>query len=331
MADHPMINKIRKLLALADSARNSSEAEAQAAALKVQEMLQDYGLSLAEVEAAGGKADDGNRDKITTDRRALYQWQQSLMARLAENNFCLWHLRTVEAHDGRKLRRSKRHVLVGRQLNIDVTLATYDYIATAVRRAAHEQGFDHANNERDHHTFLDGAISRINERLRDKRREREQAEAEARAEAAKRGGQVNALVLTDVYGNEADLNNDVLNGFPAGTTAAKRRERQAAAEARTAREAELVAGGMDKTEAFYVSHGYSAEQAKSYAQQWNRRQARASRRSSTGRGWSRGWTQADERRAQRLDSDAYRAGRRTGDKVGLDTQVGGADKTRRIK
>lgn len=319
---NPIFSKIKKLLALADAARNNNEHEAQAAALKVQELLQDHGLTLAELEAAGADIDnDVGRKKEATDRRALYRWQQELMSQLAENNFCLHHVREARLTRpgfGERTFMTKAHVLVGRNLNVNATLAVYDYLIDALDREARAQGFHTAR--KDHLAFHDGAVSRLVVRLVEQRRAKEAAQEEARRNAP---ASANALVLSDVYGSERDLNNDTLNGYPAGTTAAKRRERVEKEARRQAEENRLVAAGVDKTEAFYLSHGYSAESAKANATAWA---ARQNRRSSRGRGWTSSWTKADERRSQKENSSAYRAGRTTGNAIGLDTQVGGSSR-----
>jgi hypothetical protein len=312
---NPIFSKIQKLLALADASRNSSEAEAQAAALKVQELLQDHGLSMAELEAAGVNSEDDGRRKEVTDRRAIYGWQQSLMMQLAENNFCLHHVRSAKLTRpgfGERLFETKAHVLVGRNLNVNSTVAVYDYLIEAITRATREQGFHTTRG--DANAFAEGAVSRLVVRLAEQRRARE-AEQETARRAAPTGA--NALVLSEVYGSERDLNNDTLNGYPMGTTAARRREREEKEAARKVQEAELVANGVEQTEAFYLSHGYSAESAKANAANWNRQQNRRSR----GRGWTSGWTKADEAQARKERSSAYRAGRSAGNTIGLDTQV----------
>jgi hypothetical protein len=318
--ENPVLSKIRKLLALADAARNSSEAEAQAAALKVQELLAAHNLTLSEVEQAGGTSDDGARGVVQADRRAMYKWQVDLMAKLADNNFCMHRVSEVEAHDGRKVRRSKQHVLVGRELNVQVTVATYDYLSEAVKRAANEHGYAHAaDTEKDHHIFLSGAVDRLCERLTERRRQQEREQQAAREAARAAGGQVNALVLTDVYGSEHDLNLDAMNHLPPGTTAQKRRDAEAKERARQAYEAQMVKDGVEPTEAFYRSHGYSVEHSVAYAARYNRNQRTASRRASRARGYSQSFRQT--RRDSKYDTAAYRDGVKAGGTIGIDTQV----------
>ncbi len=82
-------------------------------------------------------------------------------------------------------------------------------------------------------------------------------------------------------------------------------------------EAELVAAGVDSTEAFYRSCGYEVDEAKTYASNWKRHSNRRG-----GRGRSTNWTHADSKHADKINSPSYRAGRSAGDGIGLDSQVG---------
>lgn len=321
--ENAVLSRISKLLALRDNA-GATEAEATLAAEHVQRLLQENGLTMAEVEAAGGSTADagGSREKRTTDRRAMYAYQRTLMAALAENNFCLHMIvKVVNAkplYSGGRGKTSRSHVLVGRYVNVQGTEQMYDYLDTTMRRLATEAGIDYKQN-REFNYFLEGATTRVVERLASirLRREREQFREAMTKGAARGNGTGHELVLTDVYGSEADLNNDHVNGFAPGTTAARRRTQQAQTAVREAREKVLVAEGMDPTVAFYVAHGYGEDEAKTYADSWTKRS-----RHGGGRGRSQNWTQSDEKHAQKINSPAYKAGRTAGDSIGLDSQVG---------
>ena len=322
--ENPIYSKIRKLLALSDSARNSSEAEAQAAALKVQELLQDYGLSMAQIESSQPETGPEKRENKIVERRAMYTWQQDLMAQLAKNNFCLHRIRTQRVEEYGKWYNSKRHQLVGRPLNVQVTLDTYDYLIEAMRRAAKDAGFDRSERSkaRENTIFMEGATVRLTERLDEMRVQRE--EESRKAEEARRaaGGTGNALILSDVYGTEADLNNDALCNFPLGTTAQKRRDREAKEAARVAKEKELIAQGVEAIEAFYLSHGYEANRAKELAADYNKRRATSARRSSGGTYRAYRYSEADYAHARKINSSAYKAGKSAGGSISLNTQVG---------
>lgn len=279
-----ILTRIAKLLALADNKRNSSEAEALAAAMKAQALMQEYNLSLAEVEAAGGKADDGGREKRATGRRAMYGWQVNLMMTLAEANFCLHRVHVVYGEDeAGQQRRSRQHQLVGRKVNVETVQLVYDYLVQTMKRLVTEAGHAPGNHsERDYHAWLDGCSERLRERIKE-----QAAEAMKASEAAKKAagnGDGRALVLSDVYGTEADLNNDAMYGYAPGTTATKRREHEARVARQEARYEELKKQGVEDTEAWYLSHGYGAEDAKAAATKWNRSQ----HRSRSGRGYRGG-------------------------------------------
>jgi hypothetical protein len=323
---NPILVRVKKLLALANDG-GATEAEAALAAAKVQEILQDHGLTLAQVEATQTDPQISTREKRALDHRAMYEYQRDLMRALAENNFCLHHVaRVFVPHERRSTTtriidgvrvtgyHEKRHVLVGRQLNVEVTQQTYEYLLGALRRA---NPYSHVTV--DGKRFLSGAVQRLTERLAERRRERELASAQA---PTKTNGTGRELVLSDVYGTEADLNNDTLNGFPAGTTATRNREAEARRARQQAEHDRLVAEGTDSTEAWYRAYGYEPERAAMYAAKYNRRAARA------GRGRTRNWTRGDEAHYAKVNSPAYQAGKQAGDAIGLDDQVGQTQRRR---
>lgn len=338
-----LLDKIKRMLAVQHS--TNSEGEAQAAAHLIQKMLQDHGLSMAEVEAHTGQAAKGeNRAKVQTDRRALFTWQKDLMAVLANNHFCMHFIQEVMANDGRKVRRSKQHVLLGREVYVQATLLMYDYLVIAIKRAADEQGYDHRTNEKNHHIFIEGATTKLLYRLEIIKVEREEEEQRKREEAKTRSQHPGAapsnsgteIVLAEVYQSETDANTDVLNGLEPGTTARRRAERDAKQARKEAEYEALVSAGHDHTVALLVAHsGFDLEKAKETAARWMaeelaraarpQRKERASRARSS-RGSS--WTEADQRRHDRQNSPAFSHGIKTGSRIGLDTQVGNDTKGR---
>jgi hypothetical protein len=121
---------------------------------------------------------------------------------------------------------------------------------------------------------------------------------------------------------EADLNNDVLNGFPVGTTAARKREIAACDAKRDAERARLVSEGIDEVEAFYLSYGCSQEKSKECSKEYYR----SSRRRRGSRGQARHWTQASQADFEKRNSSSYRAGQEAGQTIGLDIQVGASNR-----
>ncbi len=325
MSREKLMDRIAKLLKLADASRNTSEAEASAAAAKVQELLQEHGLSLAEIEAAGDSSAKSDREKREVDGYAInHPWQVKLMEAIAETNFCLCRVTTKKTQRGN----SKRFQLVGRKLNVEATKMVYEYLFETMRRLALEQGFvtkDFADGKKDNKSHLDrkiwneGCTDRLVARLKE-RAAQAMRESEARKHKAAGNGTGRELVLSDVYGSEADLNNDEINGFPSGTTAAKRRENEERSARIKARHEKLMADGVERIEAWYVANGYDHANAKRFAASYHQEQARPQRRSG-GRSGGTNWTSWSKKK-ERINSEAYQAGSRTGSKIGLDPQAG---------
>lgn len=306
-----LLARIRKLMALADADRNSNEHEAAAAAAKVQALLAEYNLTMEEVRGTGEKAADARNQELT-ERRAGFKWQVDLMAALGETYFCLHFVeeklveRTNPKNRWKGLRKSRFHVLIGRPVNIQTTIAMYDYLVKAILRHANEAGFEHGTS--DCSAFFDGAVLRLSQRLRDARarREREQQEEVRRRSAA---GGAGGLVLQDYYSTEFDLNNDLRQGWPAGTTANNRRNQEAAktdprvAALRKKYEEE----GDDWVLAFYKAHGYPQELAEKLTKAFYRQQEKERRE-----------------RDRRFARSGFRAGVAAGERIGLDQQIAGS-------
>ena len=313
-----VIDRISKLLAIQE-ARGATEAEAQIAAGHVQRLLQEHNLSMSEVESHGGQTSSRKKDDVTI-RYADAPFLDRLATSVAETNFCLARISLVTTDRGW---RRKVMVIVGREVNVLATKQTIAYLMQACQHAMESAGFRMGGKDRDPTNaryFLEGMANRIAERLQDLKRERE-AESAARADAASRAAQGNGthreLVLSDVYGSEQDLNNDFVNGFPAGTTVGRRRA-QEEKEARIQAEYEkLKADGMEWVEAWYRARGYG-EQSVEYTHAYHR----SSRRGGRSRGYSHGTTGSSQREYKKVNSTAYQNGRKAGSTVSLDQQVG---------
>jgi hypothetical protein len=312
MDQQGILAKVAKALKRTED-RGCTPEEAASAAEFVQRLLQEHNLTLSMV-GDDDAAPQARREVRRLDRRAMYRYQQALMAALAEDHFCLHRVRKILSQDTPEIaRNSKRHLLIGREVNIEVTVSLYDYLCAALSDEARRAGF--TLNSKEGKTFLDGAVERVGERLHARR---QKAEEESRQAARPIGnGTHTELMLTDVYGSEADLNNDALNSFAPGTTVQRRREHEATMLAQQVRRAELMAAGYDLNVATYMSWGYSEETAVAMN---HPSQRRGGRRGRGGR--SSGWTRADENESRKRNSSSFRQGRAAGDAVGLSDQVG---------
>lgn len=336
------INKIRKLMALADKKSGATEHEALAATAKVQELLQEYGLSMAEIEAGGGSTgDDGKREKTVIKRSSMYRWQRELMETIAEANFCMHHIK--EERDEKTGRWTKRHQLIGRSVNVISVQLMYDYLVTTMKKLVKEAG--HApgtHNEQDYHFWLEGCSERLRERIEERARQSKiKSERKAREEEKRRqhpayaGSGKNALVLSDVYHNEEELNLDLHYGYAPGTTTRARLEREERNRKVNEHFQRLMKDGVDEDEAWLIACGNTPERAKELIAnqrkmeaEYEARPQRKSRASTSSRGPS--WTKADQRDFDRRHSSSYRAGQQSGEDIGLDKQVTEEEKQRRL-
>lgn len=321
-----ILNRIAKLLAVQET-RGATEAEASIAAEHVQKLLEQHNLTLADVERHNGSSDEGKRTKDNTLKASPFQpWRVSLMEGIARNHFCL--ARPQKFYEGKKQR--QRLLVIGRDINVRAVKLTYEYLSTTLLRELKAQGFsltDYTGYSKEGTYFLEGATERVVSRLDIRRRERE-AESVANAKTVASNGTGRELVLSDVYGSEANLNNDALNNYPPGTTASRRREQQER-EARQKKEHDrLVAESVDDTVAWYRAYGYTEEQAASYAKQWTR-QSRSRGRAGHSHG-AQNWSRRDKSYYEKVTSSAYKAGVQAGNSVGLEAQVG-ANSAKRIK
>lgn len=334
-----VIDRILKLVALSNEGSGATEAEAANAANRATEMLQRYGLSIAEIEAAGGKTPEGGqREKQVVQRGAMYKWQKSLMESIAEANFCFYRIVEERGDDGRM---KKRHQLIGRVVNVKATQILYDYLLQTMKRLVREAG--HApgtHNEKDYHWWLEGCATRLGERIETQareakeesaRKEREKKAASSHPSAAPTTG--TALVLADVYSNEEELNTDFECGLEPGTTTRRRLAWEEKTRQRQAAYDKLIAEGVDEDVAYYVAHmGYTMERAKETVEH-SRKQLEAAaskpQRKSRARGRTYTWTKADQREHDKRNSASYRAGSSAGGSIGLDPQVT-SDRKRRL-
>jgi len=320
--ENAIVAKIRKLLAI-QTAAGATEAEAANAATLVQRLLQAHNLEMSEVEAkAGAGAIHEERRKTDIDMAAMYGYQRELMQTIAKNNFCMYFVEERKVPHERKsgqFRVAKRHVLLGRKANIVSSEIMYNYLIQTMDRLLPWQGME----KRGKNTllWLAGCTDRLTMRLRDERRkqerESEQAKAEQKARASHPGAAPgeNALVLSEVYSSEEDLNTDALRGLEPGSTARKRKEYDAwyakwLAERRDNPPA-VVEGAKPKPE--------------TEAQRRKRQEREARQEQKADERWRREYSKMQAR----VNDPAYQAGVKAGANISLNQQVN-AERTKRI-
>lgn len=356
--------RIQKLLALAGN--NTNENEATAAAEKAMALAAEHGLELAqlEVKAETNVTPGGKREKRSHDRAAMYKYQQTLMRAVAETHFCVYMINEVTAMSCGKMRKVKRHVLLGRDVNVQLVTMLYDYLADTMDRLLPWQGMEKRGKQA--LLWLEGCADRLAFRLNAKRREMERdskrraQEAAARAKHPGSAPSENALVLSDVYSSEDDYNIDFQYGYEPGTTARRRAQWEAEYAVRRAENEALRAERQARTKALrseFISrnqgkfvedllnitadlvstnYGTEAECIEQGTKEWRKKQreaARAARPETKAERLKREKRQSDEqyrynRRYAKYSQPEYNMGASAGDQIGLDTQVDHSHKDR---
>lgn len=224
-----IVERIKKLLALAGN--NSNEQEAALAAERVQELLAKYNLTMATVEAAAAKSDakkpvEEKRQRQHVKRGAMYAFQKVLWSAVADVNFCLHWIAAIYDEDVRlgkgilSRRPVKRHILVGREVNVVSATLLGEYLEDAISRLCPFRGKDTCSAQAI--AWKLGCAERLAQRLFTKKLEMQKASQEAAG---------TAVVLAGYYGNETESNWDYAMGEK-GWYARWKKERQELSEER---------------------------------------------------------------------------------------------------
>lgn len=349
-------SRIRKLMALANDS-GATEAEARLAAEKAQELMTEYNLTTAALEASGGSGgDDAKRTDTHVQHRQVYKWQRRLMDSLAKLNFCdcqeMWR-----EERSRETTRSifNGYSLIGRASNVASCTVMFEYLVKTIDRLATDavDGDGTRKFTKFAASFREGCADRLMDRLDEKRadkiREQEQAKKEAETRARHPGAATsNAMTvwLGDYVQDENDLNRDHKYNLAPGTTRQVREKReqeheawrQKAAATYAAKEAKLRAQYADIDEQvlwwmMHMDYGYCEALAKVAEANKPARPETARQREKREQqyeNWSRRESNRQYRESARLDPTGYSLGRKAGDKVGLSPQMDN-DKKHRLR
>lgn len=128
MGEHDkVLDKVRKLLALAGS---SNEHEAALAMSRAQGLLAEHNLTLADVKAEKGDEFVIEKDIVTTS----YPWRRQLANAVASLYFCRYYYQSVQ----RRKTMYDVHCFAGAQHNIAVAKMMFEYLHKTVDRLARE-------------------------------------------------------------------------------------------------------------------------------------------------------------------------------------------------
>ena len=126
-----IIDKIKKMFALAQS---SNENEAAMAMAMAHELLQKYNLSMTDIEAKGEKSE------LETDyyAKASHPWQVTLVKAISKANYCDMFISysTVGFGNTGRAIREKTMVIVGKEHNVAAVKVMADYILGAIEKGS---------------------------------------------------------------------------------------------------------------------------------------------------------------------------------------------------
>lgn len=148
----PILEKVKKLLALSTS---SNPHESALATAKAQELIAQYNLELSQVQVDNPVSSYKSQD-ITTGRRV---WRRQLLYIIAKYNFC----ETIND------RAKKCMVLIGERHNRELVLFLYEYVAQELERlalVAYERTYTTLPAITWRDSFYGGALDALNLRLR---------------------------------------------------------------------------------------------------------------------------------------------------------------------
>jgi hypothetical protein len=315
--------KIQKLSAMA---AGGTEHEASNAASLMQALLAKHNLDMATVEAnAPVKSGPAARVKETSNSAAMYKFQRDLMARVADNNFCKTFIVDRKVPHERKkgeYRTVKRFQLLGSKVNVTVALHMYEYLSQTMDRLLPYTGME--KRGKNALLWLEGCGDRLGTRLWRQKQDalnaahREAEERKARQPHPSAAPEANALTLVDVYSSEDDLNYDAVHGLELGTTARSRLEAKARLAARSSTELAAQEAKWKEQDARWEAEKAAKLAAETPAAKAKREAREKREQEKADARFNRQWQKDHARQS----SEAYRAGHRTADQIGLDTQVG---------
>lgn len=142
-----IIEKVQKLLTLAE--RNTNVNEAAAATAKAQELLFQHKLSMADIELKTGDAEGVGQLNIDEEVANQLKWKHSLIAGLAYGCYCKSITGRLRDESGKRF---SRMIVIGKPADAQTVAYLYEYARNEIDRLAGimcaGRGFAYANSFR---------------------------------------------------------------------------------------------------------------------------------------------------------------------------------------
>lgn len=206
-----ILSKLKKLQRLYEGAKAvNSEAEAANAAAKIQNLLTQYNLSMADLDSVADNEQATNvvEEKLGDNwaRKCGGFWDQLLLYGICKYNFCYVivskrHEYRVNRNGNEVREQRQKYIVIGEPHNIEVVKWLFDVLAGQLYRLALKRYEEYRNDDSQalmriftgekrmspakfHRSYLAGAAKGVQDRLKEERDRELQAQV-----------QVNALVL----------------------------------------------------------------------------------------------------------------------------------------
>lgn len=221
MAEDKILERIQRLLAMADPKSGAAEQEVMMAMERAQSMLADHNLSLAQVQAHKPKAKTGDAaldDAVIFDRSTKTDsrpWRRMFVTPLAQYYFTevFFYHEKIERDTQRKTKKSQKYnyvrkdvwTFVGARHNVEVAKHMFQYIMGAIERLAKEAAIEYQPQNRAEfvNSFHLAAANRVGQRIMARRHQmKEQAKRERAAPTTPTPGTekiANLPAIVDLY------------------------------------------------------------------------------------------------------------------------------------
>lgn len=211
-----IIEKVQKLLTLAE--RNTNVNEAAAATAKAQELLFQHKLSMADIELKTGDAEAVCRLDIDEESGRRLKWKESLIAGLAHGCYCK-AITAMSFNDTGK--RTSRMIIIGKPSDTQTVAYLYCYATGEIDRLAailcRGRGLAYANS------FRLGAAAAISATMLMKRRQQSRTTTEG-ALVIRRGDEEIDAFVAEAFGKVGNGTRPTLSnpdGFTSGVEAGR--------------------------------------------------------------------------------------------------------------
>ena len=183
VADTATIEKMRKMLALSNGKSKegdreidaATEAQAIAAATKLQDLLMRYGMT--EDDLGEYSIDEVHEEHISTLKNIPEAWYSHLLHSVCDACFCKWFKRTSQVWTGKVWRKEYKIIIYGRSTNMKIARNLFAYLQPLAYTLGYQAGAEYkkkygrAASTAFFASFKQGFAVKLGERMKEKKDE----------------------------------------------------------------------------------------------------------------------------------------------------------------